>query len=114
MTKRIDDSRTPFKRTSKLGPGPKKRPAIDQSKNWECNKAKATTTHYVQKCVYVGPDRARRGKKITVKTKKAKKKAYNKVYKKWAAKSARIQALVKRGPKRGYRCRKTAVAKCRK
>jgi hypothetical protein len=110
---RIDDSHAPFKRTGKIGPGPKKRPAISQDKNWECQKGKATTKHYVQVCTYVGPNKTRRGKKIKVKTVKTKKRAYNKLYRKWAAKNARIQAQLKRGARGGYKCRKTPVAKCR-
>lgn len=109
----IDDSRHPFKRTSGIGPGPKKRPRLTQAKDWECVKGKATPSHYVQKCVYVGPNRDKRGQKLTVKTKKSVKKAYNKLYRKWAAKSPRIQKLTRKGAKAGYRCRKTALTRCR-
>ena len=112
MTRRIDDSHAPFKRTNKIGPGPKKRPSISQDKNWECQKGKNTAKHYVQVCTYVGSSKKRRGKTLTVKTLKSVKKAYNKVYREWAAKNARIKALTKRGPKKGYRCRQTKIAKC--
>jgi hypothetical protein len=113
MTRRIDDSHTPAKRTTKFGPGPRKQKAAFRG-DWECHKAKSTPTMYVQKCVYVGDNKNRLGAKITVKTKKSRKKAYNREYRKWAKKNARIKALQKRGARSGYRCRKTAVAKCRK
>lgn len=113
MAKRIDDSHQPFKRTGAIGPGPKKRPKLQQEKNWECQKGKSTTKHYVQVCTYVGDNRARRGKKVKVKTLKSRKKRYNKLYRKWAKRNARIQALQSRGAKQGYKCRKTPVAKCK-
>lgn len=107
--RRIDDSHAPFKRTRKIGPGPRKRPAIYESKDYVCKRLKPTATHYRQVCTYVGAD----GQKhvATIKTKKGWKKKYNKQYRKWAAKAR--ASLVKRGPQSRYRCRRTAVAKCR-
>lgn len=113
MTRRIDDSHTPAKRTTKFGPGPRKRKLTFKG-DWECRKGKNTSTMYVQKCTYVGDNKKRLGAKITVKTPKRKKQRYNKLYRKWAKKNARIKALQARGARSGYRCRKTAVAKCRK
>lgn len=110
----IDDSHAPFKRTNKIGPGPKKRPPVTQTSNLECERRRKTATHYIQVCTYVGPDRARRGKKTVVKTAIKKKQRYMKQYRAWAKNNARIAALSKRGPIRGYKCRKTPVAKCRK
>jgi hypothetical protein len=110
----IDDSHTPFKRTNKIGPGPRKRAPVKQTGNLECERRRKTDTHYIQVCTYVGPDRARRGKKTKIKTKITKKKRYMKQYRAWAKNNARIAALSKRGPIRGYKCRKTVVAKCKK
>lgn len=112
MSRRIDDSHQPFKRAVKTGPGPKKQ-TNRQEGDWECKKGKNTKKHYVQVCTYVGDNRARRGKKITVKRLKTSKKRYNKLWRKWAARNARIKQLQKQGPRRGYRCRKTPAAKCR-
>lgn len=109
MTRRIDDSHAPFKRTRKIGPGPRKRPAIYESKEFVCRRVKPTRTHYVQSCTYVGADGARH--QVTVRTKKGWKKAYNKQYRKWA--KTKRAALVSRGPQSRYRCRKTASTKCR-
>lgn len=111
---RIDDSHAPFKRTTKIGPGPKKREPITHAGNWECERKKPTATHYIQSCRYVGMDKKKRGKKITVKTEIDRKTKYNKQYRKWAKKQKRIQALVKRTARGGYKCRKTVVAKCKK
>lgn len=113
MAKPIDPTHHTFKRASSIGPGPKKRPRLEQAKDWECQKGKNTSTKYVQICTYVGDNKKRRGKKIKVVTSKAKKKRYNKLWRKWAAKNARIKALQKKGPKSSYRCRPTRVSKCR-
>lgn len=107
--RRIDDSHQPFKRVRKIGPGPRKRPPIFESKEFKCKRAKPTRTHYIQHCTYVGADGAKHV--ATVKTKKAWKKRYNKVYRAWAKKKR--AALVSRGPQSRYRCRKTALTKCR-
>lgn len=107
--KRIDDSHQPFKRTKKIGPGPRKRPAIRETKTFVCKRSKPTKTHYIQQCAYTGADGARHV--TTVRTKKTWKKKYNKVYRQWAAK--RRASLVARGPQRSYRCRRTASTKCR-
>jgi hypothetical protein len=112
MANRIDDSHHAFKRAGKIGPGPKKR-KLEQEQNWECKKGKNTSTEYVQICKYVGPNAKRRGKTVKVKRLKSKKKAYNKLYRKWAKKNTRLAAFQARPRKAGYRCRKTAVAKCR-
>ena len=112
MARRIDDSHAPFKRAGGLGPGPKKRPRVQQERDWECQKRPATKTHYVQVCTYVGDNKARRGKKMTVKRSKKEKKAYNVVFRRFEAKSKRLQAQQKRGAKPGYRCRKTPAARC--
>jgi len=108
---RIDGSHQPFKRTRKLGPGPKKRPAIGQTKDWECIKTRGQKTDYTQLCRYVGPDRDRRGEVRLVKTNKAKKKRYNKVYRAWAKKHRK--ALQAQPARPGYRCRSTVVSPCR-
>lgn len=103
---RIDDSHQPFKRKSKIGPGPRKRPAIREAKDWQCRRAKPTKTHYVQICSWVGPgNRAPR----KVKLKKSFKKRYNKQYRAWAAR----KAAPARGAKPGYRCRRTKTTRCR-
>ncbi len=109
--KRIDDSHQPFKRTGRIGPGPRKRAAVFESKTYSCKRASPTATHYVQVCTYFGAD----GKKHTtkVKLKKAYKKRYNKVYRAWAKTNKRVTALAKRGAKPGYRCKRTAQTKCR-
>ena len=112
MARRIDDSHQPFKRTTKTGPGPKKQTNTREG-DWECKKGKPTKTHYVQVCTYVGANRKRRGKKIKVRRKKSSKKAYNKLWRAWAKKTARIQKLQNKGARSGYRCRRTAVTKCR-
>lgn len=109
MTRRIDDSHQPFKRTKRIGPGPRKRPPIHESKTFTCKRGKPTGKHYVQHCTYVGADGAKHV--TTIKTKKKWKRSYNKVYRTWAAKKR--GALVARGPQRSYRCRKTASTKCR-
>lgn len=108
MTRRIDDSHQPFKRTRKIGPGPRKRPAILQSKDWSCTKGKNTKTHYVQTCKWMGEGNR---KPVKVKTKKRYKKAYNKLYRKWAAKHRK--ALTAKGAMPGYRCKKTKIARCK-
>lgn len=112
MARRIDDSHHSFKRSTKLGPGPKKR-TNTQELTWECQKGRNTSTHYVQVCRYVGDDRAKRGKKITVKRSKAKKKAYNKLFRRWAKRNRRLQAMQAKPSRRAYKCRKTTVAKCK-
>ncbi len=112
MARRIDDSHHAFKRAGGVGPGPKKRPRLFQQKDWECQKGKNTGKAYVQICTYVGDNKARRGKKVKVVRSKAKKKAYNRQWRKWAKNNKRIAALQAKGPKPGYRCRRTRVAKC--
>jgi hypothetical protein len=67
----------------------------------------------VQICTYVGDNKKRRGKKLKVVTDKAKKKKYNKKWRAWAKHSARIKALQTKGPRQGYKCRRTPVAKCK-
>ena len=111
MARRIDDAHQPFKRTVRIGPGPRKRPAIVREGDWECVKGKNTRTHYVQVCTFIGETGRKRGAKLTVKTKRARKKRYNKLYRAWAKKHRK--ALQARGPRAGYRCRRTAVAKCK-
>lgn len=109
MAHRIDDSHQPFKRAGKIGPGPKRRPAIFEEKHWECRKGKNTRTHYVQVCTWIGPGKR---KPLKVKTNKKKHLAYMKnVYRPWA-KTHRAK-LTARGAKRGYHCRKTPATKCR-
>lgn len=106
---RIDDSHHAFKRAGSLGPGPKKQ-KLAQEQNWECRKGKNTSKEYVQICRWVGDGKR---KPIKVKRSKAKKKAYNKLYRAWLKRSARIQAFQRKGRKTGYRCKRTAIAKCR-
>ncbi len=110
MAKRIDDSHQPFKRTRKLGPGPKKHPTVWEDKAFICTKGKDSKTHYVQLCKYQGADGATHIHRIQL-SKKWKKK-YNKVYHAWAA--VKRKALVARGAKPTYVCRKTpAGTKCK-
>jgi len=111
MAKPIDDSHQPFKRTAKIGPGPRKRPAIKAVGKYTCVAANSTKQHYVQACTYMGAD----GKRLLVKIKTSKakkKKAYNKQYRKWAAKARK--ALTAKGPRPGYKCRKTPSTSCQK
>lgn len=105
MPKRIDDSHQPYKRTKRLGPGPRRHPPVLQAKNWECSKGKKK---YEQICVWVGA-----GKRAPTKNRMnpKKKKKYNKVYRAWAAKN-RV-ALTKRAPVSGYKCRRTKATRCR-
>jgi len=110
MARRIDDSHHAFKRGGKLGPGPKKQ-RLSQEQDWECRKGKNTATEYVQICRWVGGGAPR--KPMKVKRKKAKKKAYNKLYRRWLKANARVQAFQRRGRKPGYRCKRTAIAKCK-
>jgi hypothetical protein len=110
MTRRIDDSHASGKRSLRAGPGPHKR-KYALTEDWRCTKGKNTSTHYVQVCTWHGEGNR---KPIKVKTKKTKKKVYNKLYRAFAKRSARIQARVTRGPRKGYRCRKTKIAKCKK
>ncbi len=113
MARHIDDSHHAFKRTGRIGPGPRKRPAVHQERDWECQARTPTKTHYVQICTYVGGNKDKRGKKMRVMRKKSSKKAYNRLWRKWAAKTGRIKTLQSKGAKAGYRCRKTPAAKCR-
>lgn len=108
MAKRIDDSHQPFKRTKRIGPGPKKHPPVLQVKDWECKKG---SSKYVQVCTYVGPNVERRGTTVTHKTKKAKKRKYNKLYRAWARKNR--AKLVNKGALPSYRCKRTRNASCR-
>lgn len=111
MAKRIDDSHQPFKRTSKIGPGPKKAPMIKKADQWECHKGKREKGKYVQLCKYIGDNANMRGKVRKVKTKIARKKAYNKLYRAWAKKNrAKLQA---RAALPSYKCRRTAATKCK-
>jgi hypothetical protein len=105
---RIDDSHAPFKRTTRIGPGPKKRGQIVRTNDWECRKAPKVKGAYVQICTYVGENKARRGKKIKVKTSVAKKKKYNKLYRAWLKKTGKARTG-KALP--SYKCKKTPVAK---
>ena len=108
MSKRIDDSHHPFKRTRKIGNGPKKHPPVLHVKEWECRKGKKK---YEQICRYVGPDERRRGTVTTSRMNPKKKKAYNKLYREFAKRNRKD--LRKRGARPGYRCRRTRIAKCR-
>ncbi len=105
MASRIDDSHHPFKRKKSEGPGPKKRPRVYQTDNWECTKRPSTKKHYIQKCVWVGKGKR---KPVTVKTAKRKKKAYNKLYRKWRAGHPGPQKRVA-----GYHCGKRPNVKCK-
>jgi hypothetical protein len=105
---RIDDSHQPYKRTRKIGPGPKKRAPVLQVGDWECKRG---PKKYTQVCVYVGDNRDRRGTKVKKKLNAKKKKAYNKIYRAWAKKNR--AALAARGQLPTYRCRRTAAAKCK-
>lgn len=109
---RIDDSHQPFKRIRQIGPGPKRRPAVAQVRDWECKRG---PKKYTQICTYVGPNRARRGTKVVSKLDPKKKKKYNKQYRAWRASlSARARPDLRRSaPLPGYRCRRTPVAKCK-
>jgi hypothetical protein len=109
MTRRIDDSHAPAKRTTKFGPGPRKR-KFQLTDDWRCTKGKNTKTHYVQVCTWMGDGKR---KPVKIKTKKSKKKTYNKVYRAFAKRSKRIAALTKRGPRRGYKCKRTKLARCK-
>lgn len=106
----IDPTHTPFKRTKKLGPGPRKRPPVYKAADWECVARPKTKKHYVTVCRYVGDDRSQRGKKRVIKLKRGWKKGYNRTYRAWAKKH-RI-ALQNRGRISGYKCRSTARSRC--
>lgn len=108
---RIDDSHQPYKRKRSLGPGPRRRPRITESKDWECIKGKNTKTHYVQKCVFIGDDRSglHTGDRRTVKTKKKTKKKYNKLYKAWAKK----HGVSGRKAVSSYSCRRQRGVTCK-
>jgi hypothetical protein len=102
----IDPTHTPFKKRSKIGPGPRKRPAIRKAGDWECERAKPTRTHYVQVCVWQG-DGIRKPKRV--KLKKSWKRGYNKIYRAWAKKhTGRIRTTALPG----YKCRPTRATKC--
>lgn len=103
---RIDDSHQPFKRKRSIGPGPRKRPKVNEAKDWACARAKPTKTHYVQVCKWVGGGETKSPR--TVKLRKKYKKAYNKVYRAWA-RNKRLSAT----PVKSYRCRKKPGTKCR-
>lgn len=109
MARYIDKSKHPFKRATKTGPGPKKR-TTKLKERYKCEKGPTKKGMYTQICTYKGAD----GKKhqITVRTKKSYKKRYNKLYRKWAANNKRIAALVNKGPRKGYVCRRTKVTPC--
>lgn len=102
---RIDDSHQPFKRTRKLGPGPKRHKPVTQKKDWECHRG---SKPYEQICVWVGDGKRKPTKNVM---NKAKKKAYNKLYRKWAAKNRK--ALQSRGRIGSYRCHKTKQTACK-
>jgi hypothetical protein len=102
----LDRSHAPFKVRRKIGPGPRKRAPITKAGDWECEKAKATKTHYVQVCVWQG-DGIRKPKRVKIK--KSWKRGYNKLYRAWAKKhtgKVRTTALP------GYKCRSTRTTKC--
>lgn len=107
---RIDDSHTPFKRTTTIGPGPRKRPKIKRTGDWECRKGPKTKTDYVQICRYVGDNKNRSRKPVKVKTPIKDKKAYNKLYRAWLKRTGKARTG-KALP--SYKCKKTAVAKCK-
>ncbi len=105
MAKRIDDSHQPYKRTRKIGPGPKRHPPKLQVKEWECRRG---SRPYEQICTWVGP-----GTRATTKRRmnKAKKRKYNKLYRAWAKRNrAKLQ---NRGRTASYRCRRTARTRCK-
>ncbi len=114
MAKRVDDSHQPFKFTTKIGPGPKKRLPNKKKSDWECQKAAKAKGKkgmvYVQVCTYRGPDAKRRGKKRKVTRSVAAKKKYNKLYAAWR------RAHAKKFPGKpipSYKCRKTPATKCK-
>ena len=106
MAKRIDDSHQPYKRTRKLGPGPRKHPPVLQARDWECHRG---TKPYTQICVWVGGGDKRAN--TTNRMNKAKKKKYNKQYRQWA--KTHRAALRARGRIGTYKCHKTKAAKCK-
>lgn len=107
MAQRIDDSHQPFKRKRSIGPGPRKRPKVNEAKDWECTRAKPTAKHYVQVCRWVGGGGSRAVKKVKIK--KTWKKRYNAQYRAWAARK-RTPA---KGPVKTYRCRRKTNVSCR-
>ncbi len=106
----VDSSHHAFKCTPKIGPGPRKRSPVHQAKDWECQRGKSTSTHYVQICRFVGEPGhgVKRGAKRTIRLKKGWKTKYNKQYRAWAKRHPG-----RSGRRAGYRCRPTAVSKCR-
>jgi hypothetical protein len=74
----LNDHYNPFKRSSRLGPGPM-RGRNSETKNWECTWLEP----YKQRCVFVGDVPSggyHRGSKKTIKIDPAYKKTYNKAY----------------------------------
>lgn len=114
MTKRIDDSHQPYKRTKKIGPGPRKAPPKFLQNAWICKKGTPTKAEkgkfYIQLCKFVGAGASPSTKPRRIKTKVKTKKKYNKLYRKWAA--ANRKKLQARGKRPGYECRKTPSTKC--
>ena len=106
---RLDDSHQPFKRKRSLGPGPRRRPRVAETKNWECEKRPSTWTHYIQVCRYVGDNAEMRGTKRTVKTSKKTKRVYNKEYRAWLK---RHEGKVNK-PQSSYSCRPHAGTRCK-
>jgi hypothetical protein len=78
----IDDSHTPFKRSKRLGPGPK-RSTKAQTGEWTCEYVKP----YVQKCTSAKKSKRTGKKKVKIiKIDRAYKKRYNKAH--WEHQSA--------------------------
>lgn len=108
----IDDSHAPYKFRRSLGPGPKGRPPVRQTRGWVCELVKPSERggrrgYYTQLCVNTETNALR-----LVRRDKKKKKRYNKVYAAWAA-SKRAKSSPSR-PLPGYKCRPTRVARCGK
>lgn len=110
MPTRIDDSHTPFKRMRALGPGPKKRPPVKQTRRWVCIKAppkKQKKGYYTQLCRSVDT-----GRIATIRTDKDEKKKYMKEYRVWRSKS-KAPRFSRTARISTYRCRKTRTTKCK-
>lgn len=74
----LDDSHQPYKRRRAHGPGPRGETFV-QTKEWECKKV----APYVQKCVNVGGQSARKGRVKIVRTRRSRKQRYNTEYDAW-------------------------------
>ena len=102
---RIDDSHSPYKRTTVIGPGPKRAKPKRKVGKWECKRGKKP---YEQICTWVGEGKR---KPQTSRMNKAKKKVYNKRYRAWAKRNrAKLQ---NRGRIKSYRCKRTKFARCK-